>query len=455
MDCEKVIKDLENYLLDRLNEKKYAEVTEHINSCISCAEAIQEKRNHILNEEGMCVHPAVRPEFREKLLASIHSEIKSIKPKNSFFIGARLIAAAVAVLAVGTAFFFLFTNTPVIQKTDIETPICVWEYKGISSLNKSSFDIPAAAGSKVFVLQKRISRYFIVALNAETGEVLWESPESVYGYLTTDGKHVVSIFITPDRQTGLKCFDALTGSHQWTFVPKETVTVLSTPEISPQGICWNGGSILYMINTHSGGKKWSSSFPDRTPVSKPFIHGTSVWVMAGNTLYRVDAENGDIKQSRFFKDLLPSSIRPPLLAGSPSSLCIISFNEKGESKKLTCIDTGSLNIAWDKDVHEVCHLQIIKDMVILRSGTVYAFSLQNNGGLLWQYESSGCSPVSSDDDRLYFFNTQGDPSLIVLDPETGSSVGTFPLPSSCAGIAVKGKHGYINAKNGVLYAYTL
>ncbi|MFC1479649.1 PQQ-binding-like beta-propeller repeat protein, partial [Planctomycetota bacterium] len=402
---------------------------------------------------------AVRPEFREKLLNAVHMEISHIgKQKKVFSRTWKLAKSAALVLLAVTAIITVFSALHKDRTFRVNSkghPLYIWEHKGISSLEKISFDAPVLSGKRVYAMKRTGKISSLVALDAATGSEIWNSKESVTGYVSADSMHVFGIHRPSGTIAVLQCFNADTGKRKWAYDPKAPSSACSVPEIVDGSVYWTTGNSLHKINISSGEKEWSRAFSEKGLLSNSVTASGSVLIIAGNVLHELDNTDGNILRSSTLKESSASMTNSPLLAASSSSVCAVLFKTPAWKADLVCFDPSYRKVTWEKEVNTVSHICIADSSVIVRAGNVYAYNTEAEGILLWEHKASGCSPVSVVNNRLYFFNTQGTGSLVVLESKTGSIKSTYILPPSCAGVKVTGHQGIINAHNGVLYSFML
>lgn len=459
MDCEHITSRLNGYLLDELDESESREITDHLECCASCREKTAEEREKIKRNGGLGLLSEIRPQFREELLNAVHTEISlTRKRKRLFSIFLRPALGAAVLLAAAAAGILLISllDRQSRQNTEPHLPRYTWEHKGISSIEKTSFDAPVLADRRIFALEHNAAGTRFVALDSDTGTLLWHSDEQVTGYAAADPGHLLGVFRPLGGTAVLKCFHAETGKQAWTYDPCGPSPACSAPEITETGLFWSTGRSLHRIDIDTGEPVWSRTFNSKGLLSNPAPAARdSVMITAGTILYELDKKNGETLRSWPLAHTRVSSTNRPLLAASPSAVCAVLFRTPAWTSDLICFSPDDEKVIWRKKTGSVNHVLIQDRSVIVRAGNVSAYSTGPRGTLQWQLKAAGCSPVSVADSRLFFFDMQGKGSLVVVKAENGSVETTYSLPPSCAGITVTGRRGIINAHNGVLYSFAL
>jgi len=456
MDCEYVSSRLKQFLLEEMEKAEYKSIAEHTAECALCAEKLAEQRNKLKKACEIPEMPEPDGTFRKNLLRAVHSEIALARTQN--ISAKRMRKAAAAILLAGaavTAVAWLLNRDGAEKVTLTQQPVYMWKHRGISSVQQLSFDAPVVFQKRVYAIRKNDAGSSLVALETDTGRRIWNSDSEVTGYTAADPRHVLGISISSDGIATLKCFNAETGKLLWTYQSASPSSACSVPEITGQGIFWSPGNSLHCITAAGGTEKWSRTFPVKGLISNPEAVQNSVMIIAGNVLYKLSKTDGKTIHSWQLTGTPPSRTHRPLLAATPSAVGAVLFKTPSWKADLVCFSPDNEKIIWRRETGAVSHINIAGNAVIVRAGNVYAYSADSGGTLQWQYKAAGCSPVSFAENRLYFFNTAGKGSLVVLKPDNGSVETTYRLPPSCAGITVTGTRGIINAQNGVLYSFML
>jgi outer membrane protein assembly factor BamB len=332
----------------------------------------------------------------------------------------------------------------------------VWKYNTYGPVQSS----PAVVDGVVYI--GGYHGHAVFALNAYTGDLIWQSPtdsgypNSISATAVANGLVYITVASTSDYNGRLYAFNASTGKLTWqTITPGRT---WASPAIY-EGRVYIGSSIGYIeaLNATSRDQLWSitdlgydghSSFSigdDLVYISK-WPQGLQAWNASSGAFVWACSTKGNVVYAT------PAIANGVVYVSTGIGGAVGNIQRGG----VTAIDAKSGALLWNHTIGSIQHSSpaVAGGMVFVGSDeiqimdhtiagahaghTVYALD-SRTGELRWTYQTGGevySSPavaygvvyVGSNDGKLYAIGSEPD----IPSPVMPSGTSTSPLPSSSA-----------------------
>jgi outer membrane protein assembly factor BamB len=138
-----------------------------------------------------------------------------------------------------------------------------------------------------------------------------------------------------------------------------------------------------------------------------------------------------------------------LLAVADEHLCLALRLRTGQST-LVCMNPADRKTIWTRTVPPVSDFCIAGSSLYVRSQDVLALDMES-GNLLWNFASTGCSPVTYANGRVWFADSGDQGHLIALDERTGSKMLDLTGIRSCNAFVELGDKGYVKTHDGAVH----
>ncbi|WP_294627069.1 PQQ-binding-like beta-propeller repeat protein [uncultured Bacteroides sp.] len=174
---------------------------------------------------------------------------------------------------------------------DIHTGEPIWKYRTANSIKNT---IAYEAG--VIVAQDAECRLY--ALDAQTGELLWQQQINLHAYpYLTEGLTISNGTVYAGIGAGLSAYDLKTGNILWTnkdWKQREgsTTTLTVAGNVLISGTQWGG---LYANDLKTGKQLWKLSengLGNRG--ASPVYQDGKLWILSSRSLFAIDPESGKI-----------------------------------------------------------------------------------------------------------------------------------------------------------------
>jgi outer membrane protein assembly factor BamB len=139
-------------------------------------------------------------------------------------------------------------------------------------------------------------------------------------------------------------------------------------------------------------------------------------------------------------------------AAAGGDLLAIASASGPAADRLTCFNLRNGAEVWSVKSAPVRHLLFREGMLFARGAALTALD-GRTGRRCWSLPAAGCSPATFANDKLYLVAGSG--GVVTLDPATGVALGHASSMSSCGGVTVAGRMGYLRTADGVLRAIRL
>lgn len=466
MNCDEISEKIELYVLGGLSASEHAEIEAHLADCPRCQAVNAEYRQLVADLQRANEIEPPRLELQRNILRSVEQEIRQSAPNaagpRSLRL-ARLAVPAAACLLAGLVYWQFW-----LQRDTISTP----DLPGSTSPAESSlpsYSIPAEAravptspadnmvvrGHYVYLLLDDGVQANVAAIDSLTGQEKWRSDVETLGYLIADQMGLYCL--APGRKGGLDLvgMDWVDGSTKWRF-PQPDYNLLHgvcPPAVLPGGrICWTTNTDIHVLGSSDGQTLWTGAASDENLLSVATVEGTRLYVAGIAGLYCFDIASGtQLWQAQYGFPV--SRWARPLAVAQNGRICVGLRSPQGQSK-LFCLDLTNQRLLWTRAVAQISHLCIAGNRLFLRSGGVQALSLAD-GERLWDFASTGCSPLTYTEGHIWFVDSADSGRLISLYEQTGVRISDMLGIRSCnAFVEVDGK-GYVKTHDGSIHVVLL
>ena len=314
-------------------------------------------------------------------------------------------------------------------------------------------DIVIRDGIMFLLLEDNVGQV-VSAVEADTGQTLWQSDLASCGYLAADDERVYCVGLADQAKLHLLALDRRSGTRLWTFETPQTTSALygtSKPTVMPgHRICWVHEDSTYAVDALKGEQIWSRTFPEERNLSRAAVIGQEVYVAGRNGIYCIDGENG-VNRWHLQNRSETWLAMKPLTAVGRDRLFVVTTDQNGKSR-VQCIDTSTRRPLWQKSVPRVSHVCADSAYAYFRCQQVLALD-QANGEPLWTIEATGCSPITACDDTICFIDSAREGALLGVRRDDGDIVWKVPGLHSCHAFVRAGERGYLKTNDNVVLAF--
>jgi outer membrane protein assembly factor BamB len=464
MECDQANQLIELYVLDELAPREARQLAAHLTRCPDCRRAVAEYREIIADIHLQTTAAAPRPEFARSLQQTLADET-SRRTRRLRWRCAELGAGTAAAILVFTAALWqgqwpgsglphptedMRSQPSLRQAANVRE---VWRRGGAQALTASPADTVVIRSSSMYFLNREAAGDRVAAIEAATGNLLWQSRQSSRGFIAADNSRVYCLS-SGQRQTDLIALDARDGSILWRYAPDGPGPGLTHSRavcVNDGRICWTTRSAVHLVDTHTGLAVWKRAILGEGPLSAAATDG-GLCVASTTSIRRLDIETGgDVWQeplggeTRYFK-------RPLLaLAGERAFLVLSGQNARS---RLICLDLASRKRLWETPVGDTQHMLASGSGVYLRGNGVGAYD-GRTGEPLWSRPAGGCGPMTDEQGLIHFVDTIAEGRLLALDSRTGAKAWEIAGIRSCGAFSRIGSTGFIKTHDGVIHAIAI
>ncbi|MDD4869886.1 MAG: PQQ-binding-like beta-propeller repeat protein [Kiritimatiellae bacterium] len=448
MNCREVRENLELYVLDGLSPDEYQNIKNHMVVCPECRQEEEELRNTVEKFRSSANGLIGESEDFEKLRKHVNSEIDFIKSQRTRHKGIVLKIAALFLVCFG---FFIGISL-FLEKRDSAKKHCSckpWQYTGVVPSRGNNNVSPLVRSQIVFALEGNDQNQHIVAIRKRTGDLLWRSDFKVTNYLNADDSRIFAWSRMDDSEMVLLALDQKTGKLLWRYVHKPFSDKLKQSQLllTEKGVCWTEGNRVILVDARTGQMKWTRQFEARGHLSLPKETGGRIYIASSEALYAINPSDGQTIRKED-SGLKPTFVPPVLICEEDKIFVAQTQMFEGV---LRCHDSGTGKLVWTRKTGVILSLQADGQHLFARSNRLLVFN-SRTGDPAWETAVSGCSPVVCSGNYVYVTSGRQERSVTVLDPNTGRKRRTIPAESSCSGLVIDGKMGYLTGQNGILYS---
>ena len=465
MNCENTREQLELFVLGGLTPEQEAAVEVHLAGCPGCREAEAEYRLLGLEIEFGVDRSGPTPEFRQSLRAAVASEIQSERRRQGIrrvtVVGGSLAATLLLGLAAWGAFRLTGGSERPAGNTTASTPAVQfelrekWRYSGLRSWPASVADSMVVRGSSMYLVGNGEDLGQIVAVDTTNGRRRWQSTSQSLGYLAADESRVFCLAAANNGTLELLALDAADGKMLWTHSyagPQHASSPCRPVPLSGNRVCWTVGKEIHMLDAGTGETLWTRLFANDGLPSGVVVRGQDIYVATARRLVCLKAGSGETSWSGNYQDADVVTARP--LLAMESGRAYFTHMGLGRGSQLFCIDEGSRELIWKKDIPRISSLLVTPEGVYLRGRRIMAMNGQT-GDMLWACAAEGCGPLSVVDGVIYFVDTRQRGRLVALEQHSGRVARDISGIRSCGAFTKVGNTGYIKTQDGVVHALAM
>jgi outer membrane protein assembly factor BamB len=372
----------------------------------------------------------------------------------------RWVASIAAALIVVAAIWFVGTNdgvreSPSSYSSAVMAPNkTLWQKAATVTAGAAEADDIVIHDGTIFLLLEDDAGQVVSAVEADTGETLWQSELVSCGYLAADERRVYCVALADQAKLHLLALDRKSGRPMWAFKTQRTTSALygtSKPTVMSGGrICWVHEDSAYAIAARTGELIWCRTFAEEKNLSQAAVIGREVYVAGRSGIYCIEGENG-LTLWR-----LPSRsdtwfAAKPLTAVGRDRLFVVTGARDNKSN-VQCIDTSTRRPLWEASAPRVSHIFADSTRVYLRCQKVLALD-QADGECLWTIEATGCSPITVCNETVCFIDSAREGSLVAARRDNGDVVWKVPGLHSCNAFVRVGERGYLKTNDNVVVAF--
>jgi outer membrane protein assembly factor BamB len=285
----------------------------------------------------------------------------------------------------------------------------------------------------------------IFALNALSGEVLWEARSRGSCQRTVDPVAAHGVVLVPEVDSGLAAFSATDGRLLWRKGPPRTEPLQTELQVSDASPDWPGQPhgidiaevtfdaerayvarsnwLLATYDLFDGELSWAVRVPDRASLHLAAWE-SGLFMSAGGLLYTYDPSDGTLLDELE----LASAIGPILREGEILYLVAVA-----PEKKLLAIHVGSRELLCSQAAPaavpgDLNSLMFSQGLLYFSGERVAAYATKA-GQLLWQTDPGGPYGRAELLDRSIYVRERG-PQLDVLDAANGEKRGALRIQAN-------------------------
>lgn len=442
--------DLEGYVLDALSPEERAVVEAHVRSCAACR--VQLARLDALagmlrgGSEGG--GGAVPPVLRRRL----HQEIWLTRMRERVWLrqSVWLRVAALLVGVLGLGYIGLSARQ---ARRGAAGAGATWTQTGICAYPGANGSYPVVSGRMVVAVENKDGRPVLVGMDRNTGLRVWESAFAVMGVPSSDGKRVYVWRVSKNNQFCLAALDMVNGREVWTAAGAALTARQPWPTVAAlDGVAWCGDSQVALLDGATGIVRWTHPISDEGALSVPAVNSNCLYVASSRTVQALDLADGRVLwHGDESPSLLPSV--PPLVQ-CDGRLVVVVRNIHAGDGMASCRDAATGAPCWSRQTEMPWHVAVADGRVFLRGTQIRALD-GRTGNAIWSVAMGGCSPIEVYGGCVYSVEGVDRKGIFALSADTGKQVWRQRMLSSCSGLSVAGRMGYLSTQDGLLRAVVI
>lgn len=469
MNCAKVNRKIELYVLGDLPELERASIEEHLASCPACRVTRDEYRFLVAQIKGSARSDSPVPGFgfAREVRSAVNVEIRRASCHSLVWRAIPAAGPVAACLLLAFAGWWMWVSSgsrlesvlaeshrrrSPARASAAPSVLQAWQRKSAPSAPGSIADEVVVRGQNMYLLQTHNQQNYVAALDTGTGDRKWLSNVRSSGYLLADDRRVYCLAPSEGGKFDLVALDATDGKPLWKH-RQERAHRLQNPcraSLLPgDRICWTADETVHMLSRTDGNPVWTRSIPDGGMLSAAVTVNSSLYVANAFGLYCLDVATGDESWRLACGDVRSSRGRPMLAAADGEIYASMSLGLR--SSRLFCMDAAQRTILWSRVVDCAARLDAVGDVLYVRDQNIQALE-GATGRLLWTCPAEGCNRVTYAENLAYFVDSSDRGSLVALDRYTGARVWELAGIKSCdAFIKIDGK-GFLKTPDGIVRA---
>jgi len=466
MNCEEAKRRIEFHVLDALSETERLEVETHLAGCSRCS-AIEAEYQQIVSGLRKSVNTR-RPDigFERQILQSVKDEIGgTVGHTQSYCTGwfVRVAVAAAACLFVGLilqqSWPYLFGRIPWIST---ESPTSIQSNIPSYSISTEARAVPASSSDNIVVRGHYVYLLIddglgsnVAAIDSLTGRQKWRSKTRSIGHITVSQKHVFCLAAGSAGGLDLVGIDIDDGSTVWRYPQKTSDSPygICAPTVLPgERICWTTNTAIHVLRSSDGEVVWTRTIPGETLMSAATAVSSNIYVAGITGLYCWDIASGErLWYSKY--DVKVSRWARPLMDACDDRICVGLRLPSGQSR-LLCMNLSDQKTIWTETMSGVSQLCIGGSRLFVRNQGVQALDMKS-GESLWSFASTGCSPLTYADHRIWFVDANNRGHLVALYEHNGKKILDLTGIRSCNAFVERDGKGYVKTHDGAIHVVLL
>jgi outer membrane protein assembly factor BamB len=454
MKCQEIREILDLCALGGLSDQARESVEEHLKGCVECRRQADEWNELVRgvrsSMQAIRASGGMSPDAR----ARIDAEVAAARRAARWNRLTRFALRAAAVLVVGATLALVLHRwepaTGRIPAASVE-----WRQPGIAASTASHY--PLVCGPRLIVLQQEGGSSFVTAVAKSTGRPLWRVPLPGVTTVQADDQRVYALSASRSGPAELVAFQGDDGRELWRH-PSEDIARGAVPSrssllLADGGICWAQGSRIDFLRADTGATAWTRAVEGRD-VALASGGLDMIFAAAGTVIQALRVRDGEpLWQQSIGKDSSPF-LRPFLCSDGRQVYFARAAAGPDSRGELRCFAAQTGDPVWSAKTSMPLGLSVAGTKLYLRSRDLEVFETRS-GARAWSASVVGCAPVASSDGRVYVVSGRGKQEIVALDAESGKTMWTNHLASSCSGVVVDADQGFICGHDGVLYAITI
>ncbi len=449
MDCTEILENVERHALGALSVEDAAAVEQHLAACPSCraeAERVQRRIDGFRRSmRADAAQDLALPHLRQRIRQEVW---KSRVRERAWRLGR---VAAVLLAAAG-----LFGLWSALRGAGDGGPcVCTpWARHGIASRAGSGSAYPVVTKRQVLALAEEPDGSHLLVMDRRTGARLWKTAFPVAGCPSLDARRVYAWSEQGAGRIELVALDGASGAPVWRRAVADSRRRPSAPQVvvANRLVCWSEGGAVEALDARTGAPLWTRAVPREGLLSAPSVSPDRLYVASGKALYALDPADGRVLWRRPH-DRPGMPLAKPFVEFDGRSVVAAIQTADGRGW-LQCCSAENGESRWQQETDAPRHLLAYRGRVYLRGARIQAFDGQT-GSRVWSVPVGGCSPVVMGNDRIYVSEGRERKGILALRADTGQTIWHRPLLSSCSGLTVAGRMGYVCAQDGSLHAVVL
>ena len=448
--CDQLGNCIDAFLLDSLDAESRQQVIDHLNQCPSCRREVDRAAQLLDALVGVArpERPAL-PMPSRNTLQHLARETRRARRRSRVARLCRWAGVAAAGVLVCMVIQRQLRNPPPDRPPEPAGPI--WARSGVVACRGRGAAYPVVTGGKVLAFEGTERNRRLVAFSAADGTVQWHSRVRIGGCsLAASGNRVFAWTVTPSGEQ-LTALDTTSGRAVWQRKQTRDGSPLTRGRLAalPKSVCIATPNSVIALDALTGRELWTVQPKGRRGLSAPVPLGNHVVVAHGRTVTALDADTGNIVWQTDV-DAAERPLSPPCVQASADRIVVVS-NPLSPTGALHCLDAKAGAVLWERDIPGPVQSLVLTKNLYLRTDDIVALDAAT-GRTLWSAPMGGCSPLLALRDSIVASEGNGTPALVAFDDKTGIRLWERRLASSCSGLAVDGKTGFMAARNGALYA---
>lgn len=455
MNCQESSKLIDAFMIGALDSDQRRRLSGHIASCPDCSEKITASNQLIRSFKASADRRAAswRERIQIPVLNLSDSQLQEFpaKQKTRSAHHIQLVAAAVLAVLIGAGLLFRLCRPATPDRPAVEI---AWIHEGGGTVSAKRSFPTLVSESRVFSFRHNTAGVYLSAHERKTGELLWEASLENSGPIAADDQHVY--VLEPSAEYRLTAIRATDGKPVWQYRHTRLgsrFVLEPTLFIHNDALYWENGKEVVCIKQETGTLLWSRQFEEHSVRALSPGQGDRIFTVLNTGITALNASDGEMIWScdHIFSEKIQAG---PVWIDSEKDAVFLAYDNGEGGGKLICLDGKTGTSRWSRETGKPLNLTVLKDRVFLKTKGLDVFSA-STGVALWSVDIQGCGPVSENKGIVYLVGGRAQKSVFAFDLQQGRNIWSFPLCSSCSGLAIVEQWGYFRGHDGLLYALKL